>query len=50
MIEIKDGEKPPSARKLTEGEKKFQASWQGLYYIITSIEDVEFLNHNWKDL
>lgn len=50
MIEIKDGEKPPSARKLTEGENKFQDSWQGLYYIITSVEDVNFLDHNWNDL
>ena len=40
-IEIKDGTKPPSARKLTKGEVLFKDTWQGQYYIITSIEDVD---------
>ena len=50
MIEIKDGEKPPSARKLTEGEAKFKDSWQGLYYIVKDINDVDMISLNWKYL
>lgn len=39
-IEIKDGAKPPSARKLSEGEQKFKDAWQGEYALVESIEDV----------
>jgi len=39
-IEIKDGSKPPSQRKLTSGESKFKDEWQGEYMIIETIEDV----------
>jgi len=40
LVEVKDGEKPPSARRLTEGEQEFKDSWQGRYYICISLEDV----------
>lgn len=40
VIEIKDGEKPKSQQKLTEGELKFMDQWQGEYRIITCIDDV----------
>tara|TARA_R110002012_G_scaffold258505_1_gene438961 strand:+ start:213 stop:494 length:282 start_codon:yes stop_codon:yes gene_type:complete len=40
-IEIKDGSKPKSARKLTKGEQIFKDNWQGLYFIIESVEDVD---------
>ncbi len=40
VIEIKDGNKPPSARKLTKGEQDFKDSWNGPYRIVTSIGDV----------
>ena len=43
-IEIKDGEKPKSAQKLTDGEFKFMSQWQGQYKIITCIDDVIELN------
>lgn len=33
-IEIKDGKKPPSSRKLSEGELKFEREWQGLYELV----------------
>jgi Holliday junction resolvase len=42
-VEIKDGSKPPSQRKLSEGELKFKNEWQGEYMIIESIEDLEKL-------
>ena len=39
-IEIKDGKKKPSDRKLTEGELKFKNEWQGEYALIESEQDV----------
>jgi len=41
-IEIKDGSKSRSARKLTTGEKKFASMWVrgGNWLLVESIEDV----------
>lgn len=39
-VEIKDGEKVPSKRKLTDGEIKFKAAFKGRYYLCESIKDV----------
>ena len=39
LLEVKDGSKPPSARKLTEKEQKVKDSWQGPYVIALSGED-----------
>ena len=44
-IEIKDGEKPLSARKLTKGELDFKTMWQGRYELVESIDDVIKLNN-----
>ena len=43
-IEIKDGSKPPSARKLSEGEQKFKDNWYGRWELVESIDDVIKLN------
>lgn len=40
LCEIKDGSKPPSARKLTEAQIKFRDSWKGDYTVLESVEDV----------
>ena len=40
LFEIKDPNKPQSARKLTPDEEKFHMSWRGSIYIIETIDDV----------
>ena len=40
-VEIKDGAKPKSARKLTEGEQKFKEEWQGAWRLCESIKDAD---------
>jgi hypothetical protein len=46
LVEIKDGSKPPSARRLTADEQKFRDNWKGDYRIITSVDDVLELLRN----
>ena len=38
LVEIKDGDKYPSQRKLTEAQVKFHAEWQAKIYIIETVE------------
>ena len=40
LIEIKDGSKPLSRRKLTAYQQKFRDGWAGQYSVIESIDDV----------
>lgn len=39
LMEVKDGEKPPSARKLTAGEAQWHEAWRGRVHIIESPHD-----------
>ena len=40
LIEIKDGNKPPSARKLTDAELKFHQDWKGQIKIVNNLDEV----------
>ena len=42
-IEIKDGSRIKSERRLTEGEQKFKKEWQGEYALIEKVEDIKNL-------
>lgn len=39
MLEIKDGDKVPSARKLTRDEKIWQKNWKGECWTVHSVEE-----------
>ena len=39
MLEIKDGAKPPSARKLTEAEAEFHRTWEDHVAVVCSPEE-----------
>ena len=39
--EIKDGDKPPSARKLTKQQRDFFSTWTGGVRLIRNVDDVE---------
>jgi hypothetical protein len=41
LVEVKDGNKPPSKRRLTPDEQRFRDAWKGAYDIAESLEDVE---------
>lgn len=40
--EIKDGAKPPSARRLTQDERAFRDRWTGGLMIVESVDDVQW--------
>ncbi len=45
LVEIKDGSKPPSKQKLSEGQQKFQDTWQGLTAVVRNEEEaIELVN------
>ena len=39
LLEIKDGNKPPSRRKLTEDEERWFKMWQGHADVVESVDD-----------
>lgn len=40
LLEVKDGSKPPSARKLTKDQQDWHRDWRGAdVYVVTSVDD-----------
>lgn len=39
MLEIKDGSKPPSARRLTDDQNDWHAKWRGHAAVVQSVDD-----------
>jgi hypothetical protein len=39
LMEVKDGGKPPSARKLTADQEKFHARWKGRIVVVSSVTE-----------
>lgn len=40
LVELKDPSKPPSQRRLTADELKFNASWKGVLIVATTLEQI----------
>jgi hypothetical protein len=49
LVEIKDGKKPPSARKLTEDEQKFFDEWEGCVHVVNNEEEATELFNRMRD-
>ena len=39
LLEVKDGSKPPSARKLTPDEAKFHNGWRGKAHVVATVQE-----------
>ena len=47
LLEIKDGSKPPSRRRLTPDEKEWISGWAGTTIVVLSVEEaIEVLSHD----
>jgi hypothetical protein len=50
IMEIKDGDLPPSKKRLTEGEEKFCDEWKGgKYNIVESIDEAINIINEYKN-
>ena len=38
LVEVKDGNKPPSARKLTAAQVEWHAAWRGSVHVLEDVE------------
>ena len=49
LVEIKDGKKSPSRRKLTPAQIEFHKEWEDYIDIITSVQEVLDANEFWMN-
>ena len=50
LVEVKDGRKVPSARRLTPLELKFAETWRGGWHLVECREDVVALVQGWRNM
>jgi len=50
LVEVKDGSKPPSARKLTPDQIEFFDNWKGSVRVVTNVLDVRKHDRELKGL
>lgn len=48
LVEVKDGSKCPSERKLTPDEHRFQKNWRGQWCLLERVEDVPAFVKAWR--
>ena len=41
LVEVKDGKKPPSARKFTPAQVEFQRTWKGAWHVVLSAKEAQ---------
>jgi hypothetical protein len=39
LLEVKDGKKPPSRRRLTADQQEFARTWRGQFSVVLSVQD-----------
>lgn len=47
LIEIKDGSKSPSQRKLSPSQREFDRCWKGKLEFVSSEDQVLWINNTW---
>ena len=47
IVEIKDGAKAASQRRLTKPEQGFKDAWRGKYFIVACVDDVFNISREW---
>ena len=48
VVEVKDGSKPPSRRKLRPAQVEFLSSWRGATYVVERLEQVDAIAEGWS--
>jgi hypothetical protein len=49
LVEVKDGQLPPSARKLTPDQERWHAAWRGPVHVVKSVDEAIALGRNVKE-
>lgn len=49
LIELKDGQKPASRKKLTPDEQKFKSEWEGCYYVCENLDQILKVLGIWQE-
>jgi hypothetical protein len=49
LVEVKDGKRPPSERRLTPEQEKWHAAWAGYpVYVISDVAEIESFAARWR--